>query len=112
MIPALTSEGRSGGELRWTFTVPVETPFFGGHFPEHPILPGVVALAWMLSAAERLQGRPLGPVALLNTKFQVVIEPGARLELTLTPRPPGHLLGVVRSEAGIHASTLIPIPVA
>jgi 3-hydroxymyristoyl/3-hydroxydecanoyl-(acyl carrier protein) dehydratase len=112
MVPDLTSEWRSGGELRWTFTVPAATPFFRGHFPEHPILPGVVALGWMISAAERLLDRPLAPVTLVNTKFQVVIEPGACVELTLTPKSAGHLAGTIRSDAGVHATTLIPLPLA
>jgi 3-hydroxymyristoyl/3-hydroxydecanoyl-(acyl carrier protein) dehydratase len=109
MLPALASETRSDGGLRWVFTVPADTPFFQGHFPGHPILPGVVALGWMLLAAERLLGAPPTPSTLLNTKFQVVIEPGACLELTLTPKSGGYLLGAIRSDAGVHASALIPV---
>jgi 3-hydroxymyristoyl/3-hydroxydecanoyl-(acyl carrier protein) dehydratase len=110
MLPFLTSETCTAGELRWTFTVPATTPFFGGHFPGHPILPGVVALSWMLAAAEKLRGQALGPLTLLNAKFQLVIEPGAEVELTLAPKAGGHLLAVVRSPAGVHASALIPVP--
>ena len=107
MLPELISEHVSAGQLRWTFTVPADTPFFKGHFPGHPILPGVVALGWMLSAAERLQG-PFPEATLLNVKFQVVIEPGASVGLTLTPKSDSHFLATIRSEAGVHASALIP----
>jgi 3-hydroxymyristoyl/3-hydroxydecanoyl-(acyl carrier protein) dehydratase len=109
MLPALTSERLSADGFYCTFVVPPGTPFFRGHFPEHPILPGVVALDWLLAAAERLQGRPPGPMTLLNTKFQVVIEPGACLELTLTAKSAGYFLGTIRSQAGIHATALIPM---
>ncbi len=108
MLPALTSEALAADSLCWTFTVPPDLPFFAGHFPGHPILPGVVALGWMLQAAERLLGRPLGAVELLNVKFQVVIPPGAELTLTVDVKAGGRLQAAIRSEAGTHASALIP----
>ena len=108
MIPPLASESLTADGLRWTFDVPANHPLFEGHFPGHPILPGVVALGWMLAAAERFLGRTLGGVEVLNVKFQVVILPGTQLELLLTPKPGGRLQGIIRSEAGVHASALIP----
>ena len=108
MLPPLDSETLAADGLRWTFTVPADNPFFEGHFPGHPILPGVVTLGWMLAAAERFLGHPLGNVELLNVKFQVVILSGAALELTIVPKSGGRLQGTVRSEAGVHASALIP----
>ncbi len=108
MLPALSSETVDANGLRWTFRVPADLPFFEGHFPGHPILPGVVALGWMLAAAERFLARPLEAVELLNVKFQVVILPDAELELTIAPKSGGRLHAAVRSEAGIHASALIP----
>ncbi len=108
MLPLLSSESLHKEGLRWEFQVPVDLPFFQGHFPGHPILPGVVALGWMLAAAERFLARPVEAVELLNVKFQVVILPGAELELTVVPKTGGKLQAVVRSEAGIHASALIP----
>ena len=103
------SESISPGEgLRWTLLVPEDLPFFEGHFPGHPILPGVVALGWMIAAAERLLDRPVAVAELLNVKFQVVVLPGALLELSIVPKGHGRLQGTIRSEAGIHASVLIP----
>ena len=108
MLPPLASESLTADGLWWTFAVPMESPFFEGHFPGHPILPGVVALGWMLRAAERLLGRELGVVELLNVKFQVVILPGTEVELILTPKTGGRLHGIIRSAGGTHASALIP----
>ena len=109
-VPILTSESRSPGQFQWTFTVPADLPFFRGHFPGHPILPGVVALGWLLAAAESLQGRSSATLELLNVKFQTVIVPGAALELTLAAKSGGHLIGTIRSSAGVHATALIPRP--
>ena len=109
MLPPLRSETVHAESALWTFVVPTDHPLFEGHFPGHPILPGVVALGWMLAASERFLGRPLGAIELLNVKFQVVILPGTELELTVTPKPGGRLQAVVRSAAGVHASALIPV---
>lgn len=107
--PVLLTESISPGQgLQWTFRVPEDLPFFGGHFPGHPILPGVVALGWMIAAAERFLGEPVVAAELLNVKFQVVVLPGALLELSVVPKGNGRLQGTIRSEAGIHASVLIP----
>ena len=108
MIPLLLSEAISAEGLVWNFVVPTELPFFEGHFPGHPILPGVVALGWLLAAMERFTGQRTGALEVLNAKFQVVILPGAALELTVVPKAGGRLQGTIRSEAGVHASVLIP----
>ena len=108
MAPELRTETVSPEGLSWTFEVRADLPFFEGHFPGHPILPGVVALAWMMAAAERFLKRPLGAVELLNVKFQHVIVPGTVVELTLAPKSGGRLAASIRSEAGVHASALIP----
>ncbi|RZS51883.1 hypothetical protein [Sphaerotilus mobilis] len=65
-------------------TVPVDHPSFAGHFPGHPILPGVVMLAQVseclladVQAATLLGDAPrLGAV-----KFLAPIGPGARLRI-------------------------------
>ena len=108
MLPALVSESLTAETLRWTFRVPTDFPFFEGHFPGHPILPGVIALEWMVAAAERFLGRPIPAAELLNVKFQVVILPGTELEVAIAPKTGGRLQATVRSGAGIHASALIP----
>ena len=109
MHPPLSSETVSPLGLRWTFAAPgLESAFYGGHFPGHPILPGVVALSWMLAAAERFMGRPIHSGELLNVKFQLVILPGAALELTIAPQGANRLRAAISSDAGAHASALIP----
>lgn len=57
-------------------------PFFAGHFPGHPILPGVFQLEMARQAVERT----LGPVTIhtvLKAKFQRPIKPGETVRLQL-----------------------------
>lgn len=99
----------AAGGLAWRFRVPAAGhPIFAGHFPGHPVLPGVVALGWMLAAAERLLGRPGSGATLHNVKFQVVLLPGCEVELTVSPPGnAGRLAARITSAEGAHASVLI-----
>ena len=71
-----------------TFTralqIAIDHPAFDGHFPGHPILPGVALLAEVLEAARdeprlaaAIGDRPRLPVA----KFLAPVLPGARLAI-------------------------------
>lgn len=55
--------------------------FFQGHFPEAPILPGVMQVQFAHEAAERLLGRPLVLKAVKKMKFVRIVEPGMPVDL-------------------------------
>lgn len=59
-----------------TLEIPGDGPWFEGHFPGRPILPGVAALALVVDA---LGGAPLRRIA--HARFRRVIGPGERLSL-------------------------------
>lgn len=58
--------------------IPVLSPFFAGHFPGHPILPGIAHLALV---ARELGGAPFTEVR--NLKLRRPVLPGDVLDLTL-----------------------------
>lgn len=70
--------------------VTINEPFFQGHFPGHPVMPGVLvieALAqaggvlWQLSHDGTADGRVFYLVKVDKAKFSKMVVPGDRLEL-------------------------------
>jgi 3-hydroxymyristoyl/3-hydroxydecanoyl-(acyl carrier protein) dehydratase len=58
-------------------------PAFAGHFPGHPVVPGVVLLDLAQQAIEAGTGRRLGGLA--SAKFLRPVRPGEALQLDFTP---------------------------
>ena len=69
--------------------VPREHPSFDGHFPGHPMLPGVVLLAEAMAAVEHATGTTARDWMLEQVKFVMAVEPGARLAITHAAQPSG-----------------------
>ncbi|WP_291140743.1 hypothetical protein [Hydrogenophaga sp.] len=78
--------------LERAWQVPLDHPAFAGHFPGHPVLPGVVLLDLALEAARSFQTSAADGVWLVpQAKFLQVVRPGDRLLLRLTPTATGTL---------------------
>jgi 3-hydroxymyristoyl/3-hydroxydecanoyl-(acyl carrier protein) dehydratase len=61
------------------FRVDVECPWFRGHFPGYPILPGAAQIRMVHDLLERLLGRPVRLTGIARTKFISRVLPGALL---------------------------------
>jgi 3-hydroxymyristoyl/3-hydroxydecanoyl-(acyl carrier protein) dehydratase len=59
-------------------------PYFKGHFPEQPVLPGVVQIDWLVWLARELLAPESDFAGLEAAKFRRVIRPGSRLRVSLT----------------------------
>jgi acyl-coenzyme A synthetase/AMP-(fatty) acid ligase/3-hydroxymyristoyl/3-hydroxydecanoyl-(acyl carrier protein) dehydratase len=85
--------------------VPPDLLYFDGHFPEAPILPGVVQLDWALALGRKYFDLPTRFRALQALKFQRVITPGATLTLELENDTQKNALAFrLHSAGGQHAS--------
>ena len=73
-------------------------PGFGGHFPGHPILPGIIMLDMVLILCERILGGPVKLAEIEQAKFTGAVQPGqlVRVEVVL-----GHERGRWRVRASL-----------
>lgn len=71
-------------EWRVELLVPLDLAHFTGHFPQTPVLPGVVQIDWAQQLARRLiKDLPPRFCGMEVLKFQQLVRPGDQLQLTL-----------------------------
>ena len=66
--------------------VPAESPWFCGHFPEEPILPGIAQLGMVFDAIRQLSDQNLKISNVSRVRFKQIIRPGDRLKITAAPQ--------------------------
>ncbi|SHG68242.1 AMP-binding protein [Massilia sp. CF038] len=102
--PRVTLLERDGTHVLLSLTVPANLYYLEGHFPDAPILPGVVQVDWAIGQAR--QYFTLAPVfrGINALKFQQVILPEVPVFLELTHDPAKDTLQFrYFSDAGPHA---------
>jgi 3-hydroxyacyl-[acyl-carrier-protein] dehydratase len=87
MVDRILALSIEDGHIRAGATVPMESPIFEGHFPDHPIMPGVLLIetmaqtaGWILLAKTRFERMPF-LAAIKDAKLRNFVEPGTRLEI-------------------------------
>lgn len=82
--PSVTHASSSGPDsVVLEIEVPADCPWLEGHFPDLPVLPGVVQLRWALQLAGLIWPEFDTVSAVNNLKFQHPVLPPARLRLEL-----------------------------
>jgi 3-hydroxyacyl-[acyl-carrier-protein] dehydratase len=79
----LRSEPLSDQSIRGEFCFDLEWELFKGHFPDRPILPGVVEIELVRFLAETLQGRSLDIAAVPKAKFLKPLGPAKLFTATV-----------------------------
>ncbi len=87
------------------FTVAPDDPCLDGHFPGHPLVPGVVLLERVLAAAEAVHG-PLPALQLPQVKFLQPLLPGQEAEVVLDGAPPAWRFQVRRGDTVLASGQL------
>ena len=82
-----------GKSIKAIKNVTINEPFFNGHFPQRPVMPGVLILESLAQAACVLAFKSLGGnptanelflfAAIDKARFKRVVEPGDQLILTI-----------------------------
>ena len=79
------------------FAIAPDHPSLPGHFPGHPVVPGVVVLEQVLAEIERTHGAP-GSLRLPQVKFVQPLLPGESAEIELTGEAPRWKFRVLRGD--------------
>jgi 3-hydroxymyristoyl/3-hydroxydecanoyl-(acyl carrier protein) dehydratase len=90
-----------------TIDVARNHPAFEGHFPGHPILPGVVLLGEAMAAIEAATATSARDWTVDNVKFLGAVEPGSRLAITHAVQPSGGVRFEIREGERVVASGVL-----
>ncbi len=81
--PMVVRAAVEGTVARVVLIVPGELDYLDGHFPDVPIVPGVVQVKWAIESARHFLGVSGTVVGLEALKFQKVMRPGDEVTMTL-----------------------------
>lgn len=104
VVPEIRALERTARGLHLQLNVPADLSYFQGHFPNCPLLPGVVQISWAIEL-----GRAHVPFsgrfrALSAVKFMRVILPGSTVTLELDYAPAARELAFVYQLEGRECS--------
>lgn len=83
-FPQILARVEEGDIRRFELEISDELIWFRGHFPDYPILPGVVQLRWAVELSQECFGWQSGPREVMRLKFKSIIVPPVAVELVLT----------------------------
>ncbi|RON17685.1 AMP-binding protein [Pseudomonas brassicacearum] len=81
--PEVLEQVEVGGEWSLQLAVPPDLAYFSGHFPQTPVLPGVVQVEWAMSLGQQLMDLPAKFAGMEVLKFQQLVRPGDEIQLHL-----------------------------
>lgn len=77
--------GSEENEISAGIQVPPDSPWFDGHFPGEPILPGVAQIGMVLDAIRNARNQDLKISSVRRVRFKRIIRPDDRLTIIATP---------------------------
>ena len=108
LVDRIVEEDRERAYIRGEKAVTTSEWFFGGHFPEMPVMPGVLqveALAQTMAvyvAREEGFGDRIGLFAGIDEcRFKRIVQPGDRISLEVTMEKIGRRFGKGRAVASV-----------
>jgi len=63
-----------------------DSPWFDGHFPENPTLPGIAQLEMAIDTIRLVSKKNLSVTGFRKVRFKRVIRPGEKLKIIITSR--------------------------
>ncbi|MDH5190243.1 MAG: thioester dehydrase [Gammaproteobacteria bacterium] len=102
--PIIDSENIEDQTISLELRLPHDLGYLQGHFPDAPILPGVVQIDWAIAFAKRYLGIDGEFNKMENVKFKNIISPDALLNLTIVKKDNEKITFEYQSEKGNHSS--------
>ena len=62
-----------------------DSPWFSGHFPDDPILPGIAQIAMAFEAVKHLSGGDIKIREVKKVRFKQIIRPDDRVTISVSP---------------------------
>ncbi len=109
---AADASARAETDAPLAFTIPADHPALPGHFPGHPIVPGVVLLDHAIAALGASLNRPLHTWRLASAKFLSPVAPGEPLDLAFDAAAGGAIRFTLRAGARDVATGVLSAPAA
>jgi 3-hydroxyacyl-[acyl-carrier-protein] dehydratase len=84
-----TKKNIKGGDsepIRAEIQVPTESPWFDGHFPGEPLVPGVAQLAMVADLLGEALGFPVTLTGVSRVRFKQAIRPAETITVRITPK--------------------------
>ena len=72
-------------EISADIHVPPDSPWFDGHFPGEPVLPGVAQIGMVFDAISKARNRDLRISGVRRVRFKRMIRPGDQLKIIAAP---------------------------
>jgi acyl-coenzyme A synthetase/AMP-(fatty) acid ligase len=111
--PEVLEQVEVEGEWSLQLAVPPDLAYFSGHFPQTPVLPGVVQVEWALNLGQQLMDLPARFAGMEVLKFQQLVRPGDEIQLHLRFDPErSKLYFAYRNEAATCSSGRILLEAA
>jgi len=83
-FPRVLTAAVDGPKVCFGMDISQDLSWFRGHFPDMPILPGVVQLHWAVIVARAVFEFPDSPLEIKRLKFKNVVIPPRALELSVS----------------------------
>lgn len=78
-------ERNAENEIRAVIQVPAASPWFDGHFPGEPVLPGLAQISMVFDVISKASGGERRVLNVSRVRFKRIIRPEDRLEVSVTP---------------------------
>ena len=75
----------ASGEVSASVEITQDSPWFSGHFPGEPILPGIAQLGMVFDAISQSSNQSLKISSVSRVRFKQIVRPNDRLEIMATP---------------------------